>query len=285
MLALSSSRAQSPGLTDIYRFFITLAPCPHLNKKHTVFGQVVSGHETLSRMAKVEVDKDDKPLVEVLVSHCGELERKKKTTTSLAVPAKDHAAASTSRGRHKRRHSSTPERSPSPSRGHTRESGSRHRHRHRRHRRDDSSSAVSRDSITPPAKAEHHKRRSEGSPDHNLRGRPRNRSNSRSKSPIAEINEASPPPRQYRKRSSPPSRPRSKSPGYRRQRSLPNQYRDWREEERLRVAELERDGDRYVEDSSGRLGGGGGWDDPGGNGVKYKGRGAMKFKEHQRWRG
>jgi peptidyl-prolyl isomerase G (cyclophilin G) len=260
-----------------------LAPCPHLNDKHTVFGHIVSGKDTLARMAKVQVDKDDKPMVDVIVSRCGELERKTKTATSLAVPGKDHNASSTSRGRHKRRHSATPERSPSPSRGHTRESGSRHRHRHRRHRRDDSPSSESRKSITPPDSFAT-RRRSEAAPDHNLRGRRRNRSRSPSKTPVEETDEVSPPAREYRKRSSPPSRPRSKSPGYRRQRSLPNQYRDWREEERIRRAELERDGDRYMDDSSGRLGGGGEWDDGGGDGVKYKGRGAMKYKEQQRRR-
>lgn len=268
--------------TNSSQFFITLAPCLHLNAKHTVFGQVVSGKDVVERMAKVDVDKNDKPLDDVLVSHCGELERKKKQHTNLAVPEKLSTATSTSRGRHTKRKSSTPNRSPSPSRGHGRESGSRHRHRHRRHKRDDSQPSKSGASSPEPVKD---RRRSDVLPDHNLRGRPKKRSRSRSRSPMAETSEDNNARTHYRKRSPPPSRPRSRSPGHRRQRSLPNQYRDWREEERLRKAEMDREGDRYMEDSSGRLGGGGGWDNSGGGGeVKYKGRGAMKFRDQgRRW--
>lgn len=47
------------------------------------------------------------------------------------------------------------------------------------------------------------------------------------------------------------------------------------------MAELERDGDRAMGMSSGRLGGGE-WDSLGDGDVKYKGRGAMKFKEQRR---
>ena len=54
----------------------------------------------------------------------------------------------------------------------------------------------------------------------------------------------------------------------------------------MRKAELERDGDRYMEDSSGRLGGDAGkdYEQGSGNGVIYKGRGAMKYREQRkRW--
>jgi peptidyl-prolyl isomerase G (cyclophilin G) len=232
-------------------------------------------------MSKVDVDKEDMPLVDVVVSNCGELERKRRPGKALAVPVKDGKEISTSRGRHHRRRTSTPNRSPSPSRGHGRHSASRYRHHHRRHHRDDSSSR----SATPPTKD---RRRSDASPDHNLRGRPRQRSRPRSRSPILEDDSASPEPKHYRKRSPPPSRPRSKSPGHRRQRSLPNQYNNnWKEEERLKRSEHDREGDRYMEDSSGRLGGNGSeWDNmASGDGVKYKGRGAMKFRENRggRW--
>jgi peptidyl-prolyl isomerase G (cyclophilin G) len=270
------------------RFFITLAPCPHLNAKHTVFGHVVAGQEALDRIAKVKVDKQDKPLTHVLISNSGELERKKKQHPTNKT-AKDNEAAiasSTSRGRHKRRHSSSPShsRSPSPSRGHTRRSASRHRHRHRRSKRDGSQQTSG--SATPPARG---RRRSDASPDHNLRGRIRQRS--RSQTPIQETGSADEEsePRNNRRRSPPPSRPRSKvrskSPGHRRQRSLPNQYKDWRNEGRSTRNERDRDGDRFMnDDATGRLGGGGGgggWDDLGGGdgGVKYKGRGAMKYQE------
>ncbi|SLM33698.1 peptidyl-prolyl cis-trans isomerase d [Lasallia pustulata] len=52
--------------TNSSQFFITLAPCEHLNAKHTVFGHVVSGKNVLDRVAKVHVDKSDKPYEAVL---------------------------------------------------------------------------------------------------------------------------------------------------------------------------------------------------------------------------
>ena len=60
------------------RFFITLVPCPHLNGRNTIFGRIVTGEDALQRIAQVPVDQDDRPLQPVLVSRCGELERKKK---------------------------------------------------------------------------------------------------------------------------------------------------------------------------------------------------------------
>jgi hypothetical protein len=71
------------------------------------------------------------------------------------------------------------------------------------------------------------------------------------------------------------------SSGHRRQRSLPNQYKDWRGEGRSGRRDRDSEGDRYMnDDSSGRLGGSGDFDDFDANGgVKYKGRGHMKFSE------
>jgi len=259
------------------QFFITLDECPHLNAKHTVFGYLVSGKDTLDRMAKVQVDKEDRPLTDVLVSHCGELERKKKARQPEI--AEETVETSTSRGRHKRRHSSSRSRSPSPSRGHGRRSGSRHRHRHRRHKRDASTSASR--SPTPPVRD---RRRSDANPDHTFRGRQRRRSQSHDAA--IESDEASEP-KAHRKRSPPPSRPRSRDQDQRRQRSLPNQYR--REDRRMENSYGRLGGGGGGGgDSYGRLGGGGGdsWraGGAGDSGVTYKGRGAMKYREQKkRW--
>ncbi|OCL12559.1 hypothetical protein AOQ84DRAFT_284953, partial [Glonium stellatum] len=59
--------------TNGSQFFITLAPCTHLNGKHTVFGHIVSGQPVLSQLAALPTDKDDRPLTPALVSNSGEL--------------------------------------------------------------------------------------------------------------------------------------------------------------------------------------------------------------------
>jgi peptidyl-prolyl cis-trans isomerase A (cyclophilin A) len=44
------------------QFFITEAPTPWLNGKHTIFGQVVDGQKVVSKVANVVRDSNDKPL-------------------------------------------------------------------------------------------------------------------------------------------------------------------------------------------------------------------------------
>ncbi|KAF2092175.1 hypothetical protein K490DRAFT_31568, partial [Saccharata proteae CBS 121410] len=59
--------------TNSSQFFITLAPCEHLNNKHTIFGRLAAGQTTLEAISQVPVDSNDRPKTDVLVSHCGEL--------------------------------------------------------------------------------------------------------------------------------------------------------------------------------------------------------------------
>lgn len=59
ILSMANSGPHSNGS----QFFILYKSAPHLNYKHTVFGRVVGGLETLSKTEKVPVDDDDKPLV------------------------------------------------------------------------------------------------------------------------------------------------------------------------------------------------------------------------------
>ena len=49
--------------TNGSQFFILYKSAPHLDGKHTVFGKLVGGLENLKKMANVEVDVNDKPIV------------------------------------------------------------------------------------------------------------------------------------------------------------------------------------------------------------------------------
>lgn len=47
--------------TNTSQFFITYRAVPHLNRKHTIFGRVIDGLDTLKRLEATEVDDKDRP--------------------------------------------------------------------------------------------------------------------------------------------------------------------------------------------------------------------------------
>lgn len=61
------SMANSGPDTNKSQFFITYRSCKHLNNKHTVFGQVVGGLETLSAIEAIEVDNKDRPIQDIVI--------------------------------------------------------------------------------------------------------------------------------------------------------------------------------------------------------------------------
>lgn len=62
------SMANSGPDTNKSQFFITFRSCKHLDKKHTVFGRVVGGLETLASIEKSATDAKDKPMAPITVS-------------------------------------------------------------------------------------------------------------------------------------------------------------------------------------------------------------------------
>lgn len=45
--------------------FITYRSCKHLDNKHTVFGRIVGGFETLNAIEEIEVDNKDRPITDI----------------------------------------------------------------------------------------------------------------------------------------------------------------------------------------------------------------------------
>lgn len=49
------------------QFFITLAPTPWLDGKHTIFGRVCGGMGVIKRLGNVQTDATDRPTTEVKI--------------------------------------------------------------------------------------------------------------------------------------------------------------------------------------------------------------------------
>ncbi|TQS35516.1 hypothetical protein Golomagni_04063 [Golovinomyces magnicellulatus] len=63
------SMANKGKNTNSSQFFITYKPAKHLDRKHTVFGRVVSGFEVLDKLEKVPSDSENRPLTDIIMEN------------------------------------------------------------------------------------------------------------------------------------------------------------------------------------------------------------------------